>query len=122
MTWDQISEYLRSGKLDVPDDELDVYRHLKVGLKPNEKAIAILEAKVNHAPAETQPVEPVRPSRGKVDQHDVSVLDIGEHLVYKGDVLANARVMASTKSKKFDYKREFKAKQVGNEIHITRVK
>jgi hypothetical protein len=121
MTWDKISEYLRSGKLDEPDDELDVYRHLKVGLKPNEKATAILAAKVAHIPEPPAAVVR-RTGRGKVDQHDVSVLDIGEHLVYKGDVLANARVMASTKSKKFDYKREFKAKQVGQEIHITRVK
>ena len=29
MTWTQISEYLASGALDVPDDELDIYKHLK---------------------------------------------------------------------------------------------
>jgi hypothetical protein len=32
MTWNEISAYLATGALDKPDPELDVYRHLKVGL------------------------------------------------------------------------------------------
>ena len=82
MTWTQISEYLASGALDVPDDELDIYKHLKalplppdapveddedeildlptvpVGTPLNFKATEILQAAVK---AKAEPVAVVEP-------------------------------------------------------------
>jgi hypothetical protein len=207
MSMDEITAYLLSGKLDQPDPELDVYKHLKVGLplpvvdeaqnlnppevihtykdgatltddgkitlpevgflsgpleekalglthlgmpeastaisEPhddssalfapnplNEKATAILKAAITEAITEVGLEEfkktsffgsndPVKRSRKM--QYDVSDLEKGEHLIYNG-ILASGRVMASLKGKRYDYKREFQATQVGGSVHITRIK
>lgn len=178
MTWLEISDYLKSGKLDVPDDELDVYAHLKKqplpvlppdlpapdetaslhfdidttpeastaitnthvvtpALPTNDKVMDVYSAviaarkefpdKIASATAEElqealKPVPSSTPNLGKSgrDHHNVSALNVGDHLVYQGTVLASARVMASLKGKSYDGKRKFRATQVGNEIHITR--
>jgi len=50
MTWTQISEYLASGALDVPDDELDIYKHLKALPLPPDAPVEDDEAEIPDLP------------------------------------------------------------------------
>ena len=110
MTYDQISEYLKSGKLDQPDAELDVYHHLRPGQTVAE-GLAELAVTEDHASASTVNeaiLDTIDPSWGALPDdeiEDLPTVPVGTPLNFKASeeqpaVLAPA---ASHRGRKTQY-------------------